>query len=251
MQGPLGKKQLNHLQNGREPGEKRIDASQRVERLQEKLKQLRQRDFTTFPAAPGAPRLGYRLNPCLPAEQLDALEQRYHLSLPEEYRLFLQAIGNGGTGPYYGVYPIERALQETFGDLLYDSPTNGPDYFQRPFVPPSSAKITEEQGTHSFFGLLRIAEMGCNGYCYLVVSGVERGTIWTDWEDIWLCPEHRRAPASRALIPSQVWNSLDGQHNAQFVDYVLSPAYPHRVTFFQWYEDWLNEQLRLTTPPRK
>ena len=107
----------------------------------------------------------------------------------------------------------------------------------------ASVKMTEEQGTHSFLGLLRIAEMGCDGYCYLVVSGEERGAIWTDWEDIWLSPEPRRAPSSLALIPPQVWNCLDGQHNAHFVDYLLSPAYPHRLTFFQWYEDWLDKQL--------
>lgn len=218
-----------------------MEAIQRMERIQEKLKRLRQRDsrYQVF----GAKQHRYRLNSCLSPEQIDALEQHYHLSLPEEYRLFLQDMGNGGAGPYYGIYPIERALQETFEDLLYDSPIKGPNYFQQPFVPPSSVKMTEEQGTHSFFGLLRIAEMGCDGYCYLVVSGEERGTIWTDWEDIWLSPEPRRGPSSLALIPPQVWNYLDGQHNAHFIDYLLSPAYPHRLTFFQWYEDWLDKQL--------
>jgi len=222
-----------------------MEAIQHIERIQEKLKHLRQRD-TTYQVF-GANRHGYRLNSCLSLEQLDALEQRYHLSLPEEYQLFLQYIGDGGAGPYYGIYPIEQALQETFEDQLDDSPIKGPDYFQQPFMPPSSAKMTEEQGTHSFFGLLRIAEIGCDGYCYLVVSGEERGTIWTDWEDIWLSPEYGRAPSSLRLIPPQVWNCLDGQHNNQFVDYLLSPTYSHRLTFFQWYEDWLDKELRLTT----
>src|SRR5690349_2207322 len=47
----------------------------------------------------------YRLNPSLPVAVIEAFEERHGVSLPEDYRHFLAEIGDGGAGPYYGVFP--------------------------------------------------------------------------------------------------------------------------------------------------
>lgn len=35
-------------------------------------------------------------------------ENKYNIKLPEEYIFFLTQVGNGGAGPYYGLYPLEE-----------------------------------------------------------------------------------------------------------------------------------------------
>jgi hypothetical protein len=44
------------------------------------------------------------MNPCLKEAEISAFEKRYHIELPQDYRLFLMEVGNGGKGPpYYGL----------------------------------------------------------------------------------------------------------------------------------------------------
>lgn len=35
-------------------------------------------------------------------------EARYNVKLPPEYVFFITQVGNGGAGPYYGLYPLEK-----------------------------------------------------------------------------------------------------------------------------------------------
>ena len=55
----------------------------------------------------GAERHKYRLNPTVSPEEVARFEAKYHVKLPEEYVFFLTQVGNGGAGPYYGLYPLE------------------------------------------------------------------------------------------------------------------------------------------------
>src|SRR5690348_6488288 len=50
----------------------------------------------------------YKLNPPLPVSVVEAFEGTHGISLPEDYRLFLTEIGNGGAGPCYGVLPFGK-----------------------------------------------------------------------------------------------------------------------------------------------
>ena len=40
-------------------------------------------------------------------------EEKHNLLLPEEYKFFLTQIGNGGAGPYYGLYSLDEAERYT------------------------------------------------------------------------------------------------------------------------------------------
>lgn len=50
----------------------------------------------------------YQLNPVTTIEKIRQFQQKYSLKLPEEYVFFLTQVGNGGTGPYYGLYSLEE-----------------------------------------------------------------------------------------------------------------------------------------------
>src|SRR5215813_12558694 len=49
---------------------------------------------------------GYELYPPLLEEELSAFESEHGIRLPHDYRHFLTSVGNGGAGPYYGLFKL-------------------------------------------------------------------------------------------------------------------------------------------------
>jgi len=47
---------------------------------------------------------GFNLNPPLSEKVIVQFELDHGISLPQDYRNFLASIGNGGAGPFYGVF---------------------------------------------------------------------------------------------------------------------------------------------------
>ena len=80
------------------------------------------------------------------AEAVAAFEARFHVSLPDGYRNFLLWMGNGGAGPFYGLY----SLGET-------EPGQLPDY---------SGGVVLPLGTQ-----------GCTLMTGLVLDGPDRGRV--------------------------------------------------------------------------
>jgi hypothetical protein len=76
----------------------------RVHRILQKLEQVRARNLSCF----GSESHAFRLNPPLPEADLQAFETSHHIRLPEAYRTFLKHAGNGGAGPYYGIFPLDK-----------------------------------------------------------------------------------------------------------------------------------------------
>src|SRR5512142_2282534 len=68
------------------------------------LAQLRAARADTF----GATSHLFLLNPPLPEADVISFERRHKVSLPDDYRRFITEIGNGGAGPYYGVFPFGK-----------------------------------------------------------------------------------------------------------------------------------------------
>jgi len=59
----------------------------------------------------------YRLGQTLSESELAAFESANRIRLPDDYRWFLAAVGNGGAGPFYGVEPLstfDRDLSQPF-----------------------------------------------------------------------------------------------------------------------------------------
>ena len=75
-----------------------LDLSQVVEALR--------RLSAARPAVFGTNSHHWVLNEVLLEVEVSAFEQLHGVSLPVDYRRFLTRIGNGGAGPFYGVFPL-------------------------------------------------------------------------------------------------------------------------------------------------
>ena len=75
-----------------------------VGKLRKQLKRAGEKDsdFSRF----GADGHKYQLEPPALKETIAAFEARFGVSLPEGYRNFLLWMGNGGAGPFYGLYSL-------------------------------------------------------------------------------------------------------------------------------------------------
>lgn len=144
----------------------------------------------------------YVLHPPLASATLDAFERKYAVVLPHDYRYFLTEIGNGGAGPYYGVFPfgqhddssgerLEAWSEFLVGDIGQpfehrdawniepaDAAEEGPDSdeqevlldeFERQYFEPSIMN-----------GAIPICHKGCALRLWLVVNGEQAGYVWAD-----------------------------------------------------------------------
>jgi hypothetical protein len=58
-------------------------------------------------------RLRVQLNDPISEPDVASFEQRHGISLPPDYRDFVTRIGNGGAGPFYGLFPL-GAMDDNF-----------------------------------------------------------------------------------------------------------------------------------------
>jgi len=198
----------------------------------------------------GAASHQYKLNPPLPVSVVEAFEERHGLTLPEDYRLFMTEIGNGGAGPYYGVLRFGKDDEDRDweGGWLVGDPSkpfphttawNLPKSFWdgEPCPPPGTPleeedrlmeawhKVLEEHYWNSAImnGAIPICHKGCGLLQWLVIYGEQRGFIWDDLraDDAGITP-------------------------------VLKPS-GEPVTFSNWYMGWFDDSMRgkgkMPSPP--
>ncbi|MEV7286577.1 SMI1/KNR4 family protein [Streptomyces sp. NPDC093252] len=165
----------------------------------------------------GASGHGWELDATLSGAELAELESSLGVRLPEEYRGFLLAVGAGGAGPSYGVFPVRRdegrwAWDGDGGDLT-DTARLGEPFPERLHPPevlerlaasrPEEEDFTvdgafaedafddametwEERWGEVMFaaertvGAVVLCHRGCALRQWLVVSGPHRGTMWAD-----------------------------------------------------------------------
>lgn len=115
-----------------------------VGKLRKQLRRAGEKDpdFSRF----GAYSHKYQLNSPILEETIDAFEKRFNISLPEGYRNFLLWMGNGGAGPFYGLYSLGAA-----------EPDQLPDY---------------TGGT-----VLPLGTQGCTLMTGLILEGPDRGRV--------------------------------------------------------------------------
>jgi hypothetical protein len=67
----------------------------------------------------GGPTHIYKLNPPATPELVEKYEAEFNVTLPLEYREFVLQVGNGGGGPYYGLWPIYVPAPEEYEKATY------------------------------------------------------------------------------------------------------------------------------------
>jgi hypothetical protein len=178
------------------------------------------------------------LNPPLDGNTVWSFEDQHGISLPDDYRQFITGIGNGGAGPFYGVFPLGQmdGLGESLepwresdglvGKLSESFPLADAwnDLSGMPSAELMASDETEYERQLAEFenrywsvskvnGAMPICHQGCALRIWLIVSGSEAGHLWRDGraDDTGLSPLCSR----------------DGS----------------RATFSSWYLEWLEDCL--------
>jgi hypothetical protein len=140
---------------------------------------IRRLDLHRWRRSVGGRRPRYQLNPPLAPAKVEAFERRWNIKLPESYRTFIIDVGNGGAGPYYGLY----RLGDTDPLLDPDGPLLAMPF---PYVTPWNADPLPPQDDDAYFsdeqiaGSLAVAHFGCGDLLRLVVTGEAHGEVWQD-----------------------------------------------------------------------
>jgi hypothetical protein len=216
------------------------------DRIAEGLEQLR--TAKPQPDIFGAEMHGFQLHPRLTEAAVKKLESKHKIQLPADYRAFLTLLGNGGAGPYYGVFKLGE-MDDGFehkkwkegggfvGVLAQPFPHTEPwnDLSGEPEEPEMLEDEDEEDeeeeddeeyekaleefeerywSPDNVNGAIPICHEGCAYRDWLVVTGPEAGHVWHD------------ARADHAgLLP-------------------VSLGKKERVTFLEWYLHWLDKALK-------
>jgi hypothetical protein len=154
----------------------------------------------------------------VPEYQMKWFEFKHRISLPSEYRAFLTTIGYGA-GPNYGIHSLTQSIK-----WLNDWNDNFQQAYSlhKPFELSTRDAVrlmqqrTENpescfsQSLTQLNGLLPISYEGCAFHTYLVITGEQRGYLWSYCED----------------------------------DALTEPIGPHaQFTFLEWYHYWINDCL--------
>lgn len=153
-----------------------------VKRILKLLEQARAKDpdFARF----GAYSHQYKLAAPAGEEAIRKFEGQQGVRLPEEYRDFLMFIGNGGAGPYYGLYGL-KALEDDLSDsrgLRRCRPLEEPVIYPKMseeewdrIVNPESRQKGEK--VYPYMGVLPIGTQGCTLMTGLMLTGPYRGQV--------------------------------------------------------------------------
>ncbi|MGW4802150.1 SMI1/KNR4 family protein [Nonomuraea sp. NPDC004297] len=121
--------------------------------------------------------LGYELRPALAPERVAAFERRFAVALPASYRSFVTEVGNGGAGPFHGLWELEHSYGDADESWI-------PGFLATPFPHVRDAGPEELAGDHDedrvVAGSMIISDMGCGSFARLVVTGPARGQVWSD-----------------------------------------------------------------------
>lgn len=162
----------------------------------------------------GASKHQYKLNPVVSMDDIYKFESKYNIKLPEEYVFFLTMIGNGGAGPYYGLYMLENTnLHNEYPESISKQAFINKDLTKEMWkimmdkLEESDDDQYDEIMEQVYAGLTIIGTQGCTYDNLLMINGSEEGKIvYIDWN---LEPEY-------------------------------GPYFTH-MTFLEWYENYFRE----------
>jgi hypothetical protein len=202
-----------------------------VRAIERAISGLRETQANAF----GSEEHGFRMNPVLSATEVAAFERDHKILLPSEYRQFIIELGNGGAGPFYGVFPLgvmddnfdQRSWQENDGFVgMLSTPFPFKEEWNDLTGRPDEELATENPAEYDkqiekFYekywssvlvnGAVPISHEGCALRIWLVVTGEQAGKLWKDGRS-----------ESSGLKPVRL---ADGS----------------AATFSEWYQEWLDE----------
>lgn len=169
--------------------------------VRESLRILADRGVDVF----GASVHRYQLNPALAEAAVSNFERLHAVTLPSEYRDFITQIGDGGAGPFYGVFPLGK--MDGLGGQLQDWAENdgfigvlsAPFRFSHSWndldgKPDDELRETDEDEYQRRFdefeskyfrpsltnGAIPMCHEGCALRIWLVITGKQSGSLWRD-----------------------------------------------------------------------
>jgi hypothetical protein len=182
----------------------------------------------------GAGSHGFHLNPPISESEAGAFEQEHGVLLPPDYRQFLTRLGNGGAGPFYGIFPL-GVMDDNFDFRVWHENDGMVGTLSKPFrfqdewndVSAMPHEHLLEQDAEEYDrqierfertywssdlmnGAIPICHEGCALRIWMVVAGEQAGKLWED-----------RRSEYEGVMPV----CLDDG----------SPA-----TFSEWYMEWLD-----------
>ncbi|PWV94438.1 hypothetical protein DFQ01_1303 [Paenibacillus cellulosilyticus] len=160
----------------------------------------------------------YLLNPKLSEQEVEEFEMKNGIVIPSEYRYFICEIGNGGSGPCYGLLPLTN-YHEHYDNYIWEDEDLKKSYlrYSFPYTDKWEPRSNNEHDNYdvlkqSLSGTLALSHEGCGYYTLLIVSGEERGNIWLD-----------------GMVSDQGMMPLIRNGN--------------RLGFYEWYENWLDNSI--------
>ncbi len=187
-----------------------------INRIKEKLIIAKEKDagLKVF----GAGRHKYVLNKTATINDIRSFENSYSIDLPECFKSFMTNIGNGGAGPFYGIYSLGEGLNEITSSKAKEY--LGRDCIISPEISESywlslNKKIDENEDISNddyekelgriFGGILPIGNQGCTYYHGIILNGDHKGKVV----------------------------NLDSDRQ--------KPQFTYEKNFLDWYERWLDE----------
>lgn len=130
----------------------------------------------------GAQNHKYQWNPPASLKEIEEFEQETGISLPDGYRNFLLQAGNGGAGPFYGLFSLEQVK----GWLSWQVEPGETPYLV-PGIDPDSLKDLGDRDHDWRRGCIPIESQGDTYFTYLLVAGPDRGrVVYIEYERSWI-----------------------------------------------------------------
>ena len=177
------------------------------------------------------------IGPPMEEAELQAIERKYEVALPPEYRSFLVRFGDTSSGPGN----LFRRVNE---GLTARSKNRFP--LDKPFLgtlSPAHQRLAQERQWEDYGqllkqwepipkedGVLAISDYGCAIYGVLVLNGPYCGKVWIQHGDTaYYGPFGGSEPLHDESWPPE-WTATE---------------HPRDYSFLEWYESWLNARLKM------
>ena len=136
-------------------------------------------------------------NPIIDKEAIQHFEDINNVVLPEDYKEFIQIIGNGGVGPGIGILPLDndksiidpRILSEEGEDKIllsenfpYCKAWNDDSFYDALEINANNLDVLSRNyfSTKHISGSICFCDLGCGELFLLVLTGPEAGNVWYD-----------------------------------------------------------------------